>query len=366
MGVCTLVLCSLANVTDSDKIHEGRTCTYILHLSGTYLQFSCVVQEEYKPPLKLKLSRKDGSRESPCFEINKPIISSLLRPGWIELQKLARQQQQQQAALLASSPSAHARHSFSPPPQLASPKEAGSPAIRLIPAGLVGGRAAYSPISSPDLSTRSSPPPPVLLSPPLRSAADSSGAVIDRPPSPVGKKAPRPRKGVVLAAENNTSTASSEPNPQPQEVSDPPGSVETPSDRGGRGPSRGRRLLACPLCGAEYALATTLEKHIDRDHKEENAPAATGRRTTKRASRSADRSPTKKRKTASSEGLAASITSADGGSSVAESADRPKLTEYEIFQSLQLPADRKTVACTLCGQLMPPNTLKRHLARYME
>ncbi len=335
---------------------------YFISLVDTYFKFSCVVQEEYKPPLKLKLSRKDGSRESPCFEINKPIISSLLRPGWIELQKLARQQQQ--AALLSSSPSSHARHSFSPPPQLASPKEAGSPAIRLIPAGVVGGRAAYSPISSPDLSTRSSPPPPVLLSPPLRSSADS-GAVVDRPPSPAGKKAPRPRKGTVLAAESNTLAASSEPTPQPQEVSDPPGSAEMPSDRGGRGPSRGRRLLACPLCGAEYALATTLEKHIDRDHKEENAPAPGGRRT-KRASRSADRSPTKKRKTASSEGLAASITSADGGSSVAESVDRPKLTEYEIFQSLQLPADRKTVACTLCGQLMPPNTLKRHLARYVE
>ena len=32
-----------------------------------------------KPPLKLKLSRKEGCQENPCFEINKPVISSILR-----------------------------------------------------------------------------------------------------------------------------------------------------------------------------------------------------------------------------------------------------------------------------------------------
>ena len=40
-----------------------------------------------------------------------------------------------------------------------------------------------------------------------------------------------------------------------------------------------------------------------------------------------------------------------------------KLTEYEIFQSLQLQAERKPerkkVSCEQCGKLVPPNNIKR-------
>merc|ERR1712037_384140 len=31
------------------------------------------------------------------------------------------------------------------------------------------------------------------------------------------------------------------------------------------------KMIPCPLCGVEYALASNLEKHIDRDHREEGA-----------------------------------------------------------------------------------------------
>ena len=312
------------------------------------------MQEEYKPPLKLKLSRKESSRETPCFEINKPIISSLLRPGWVELQKLARQQ----AAGLTCSPppSNQSRLSFSPPPLLTSPRE-------VVVRGQVA--RAYSPISSPDLSTHSSPPPPpVLLSPQgAQQATNAAGSELHRSLSPARKERHRKQAVAAVGAIQEDLPPTTDMDIVPPPAGGEPDVAAAATERGGRG--RGRRLLACPLCGAEYALATTLEKHIDRDHREETP--ATGRRA-KRPSRSTDRSPPKKRRTATPTAppdAAASSTSAGNNntSAAAGEADRPKLTEYEIFQSLQLPADRKMVACEVCGQLVPPNTLKRHLAR---
>jgi hypothetical protein len=312
--------------------------------------------------LKLKLSRKESSRETPCFEINKPIISSLLRPGWMELQKLARLQ------VALSPPPPHPLSSFSPPSLLSPREAAASVAVRPVLGSVT---RAYSPISSPDLSTQSSPPPPQAILSPRDSEASPSTRTSRSSPS---RKAEQPRKRAIstgLAAET-TDASAAESSEQPAPVVEPDPATVLPS---GRGLSRGRRLLACPLCGAEYALATTLEKHIDRDHREETSTTTTSRRT-KRPSRSSDRTPPKKRKTSSPVGaessaaaLPSSLPAAAASASEGQEAsreggtERPKLTEYEIFQSLQLPADRKMVACTVCGQLVPPNTLKRHLAK---
>merc|ERR1711997_156280 len=39
------------------------------------------------------------------------------------------------------------------------------------------------------------------------------------------------------------------------------------------------KMIPCPLCGVEYALASNLERHIDRDHREEGREEETrGRR----------------------------------------------------------------------------------------
>ena len=67
---------------------------------------------------------------------------------------------------------------------------------------------------------------------------------------------------------------------QPLDIKSPPTSDTKPLDVSGGSDtlddsrrSRRGKMLACPLCGAEYAIASNLEKHIDRDHAEPAKPA---------------------------------------------------------------------------------------------
>merc|ERR1712083_832149 len=55
------------------------------------------------------------------------------------------------------------------------------------------------------------------------------------------------------------------------------------------------KMIPCPLCGVEYALASNLEKHIDRDHREEGAEDE-GRGRRKRRGASSAISKKRKRK----------------------------------------------------------------------
>merc|ERR1712223_249823 len=57
------------------------------------------------------------------------------------------------------------------------------------------------------------------------------------------------------------------------------------------------KMIPCPLCGVEYALASNLEKHIDRDHREEGADdEGRGRRKRRGASSAVVKKPRQRQK----------------------------------------------------------------------
>jgi len=184
-------------------------------------------------------------------------------------QLLLQQQQQQQQVPLTVQTS----QLTSPVPQLVSPKEGTAifgPRIRSPVVSLARG---YSPISSPDPSTQSSPPPPpVLLSPQSAHITTQGSRSRNRRRSP-SREPPQERMDEVCDLSTGRQAKENVPSTSSEMESDGPAGPTT-EPTGGRG--RGRRLLSCPLCGAEYALPSTLEKHIDRDHREENT-AGTGR-----------------------------------------------------------------------------------------
>merc|ERR1712080_539006 len=61
------------------------------------------------------------------------------------------------------------------------------------------------------------------------------------------------------------------------------------------------KMIPCPLCGVEYALASNLEKHIDRDHREEGTEDE-GRGRRKRRGASGAISKKRKRKSEDEDG----------------------------------------------------------------
>merc|ERR1712012_1503058 len=140
------------------------------------------------------------------------------------------------------------------------------------------------------------------------------------------------------------------------------------------------KMIPCPLCGVEYALASNLEKHIDRDHREEGADdEGRGRRKRrgassavvkkrKRKSEEEEDVIVKKSKTEETEESSTSPVVQTKDSEVPkEEESEDKLTEYEIFQKLQMKeqkADRKRVECTECGLRIPTNTIKRHRQKH--
>ena len=170
---------------------------------------------------------------------------------------------------------------------------------------------------------------------------------------------------------------------------------------------KGNKLIPCPICGAEYAIADNLQKHIDKDHFGETDRVFLKRVKPKSESKEKEKAePMKKKKKGSSslttfddeeedeflgdsrpsldtstaeekfDSLMASVSTSYKGKKVAihenededEEEESTKLTEYEIFQKLQLKESSKTekkrVECSECGKMLPVNTIKRHLLKH--
>ena len=155
------------------------------------------------------------------------------------------------------------------------------------------------------------------------------------------------------------------------------------------------KMIPCPICGSEYAIADNLQKHIDKDHFGETDRVFLKRVKPKDTKEKEKTEPSRKKKK-----IKENLTSFDddeddlfvdlrptidkttaeekfdsliaGSSSKERRAQTPvqeeKLTEYEIFQKLQLKetskTERKKVECKECGMMLPVNTIKRHLLKH--
>merc|ERR1712029_149393 len=172
----------------------------------------------------------------------------------------------------------------------------------------------------------------------------------------------------------------------------------------GRPSLRKGKMIPCPICGAEYAIADNLQKHIDKDHFGETDRVFL-KRVKPKDSKEKDKSePSSKKKKKSSvvapvneddeddlfgnerptldtstaeekfDSLMASLGSEKQKKvkvveEKGEEKGQEKLTEYEIFQKLQLTfgkaaTEKKKVECKECGKLLPVNTIKRHLQKH--
>jgi len=122
------------------------------------------------------------------------------------------------------------------------------------------------------------------------------------------------------------------------------------------------KMIPCPLCGVEYAIASNLEKHIDQDHREDGSKPRGRKRKIDHIEKSIPI--TKTPVFVPVEGGDPAPTVGPITSNI-DSVLKP--TEYEIFQSLsvQVPKTvRKRVECPECGIMIPPNTIKRHLLKH--
>ena len=214
-------------------------------------------------------------------------------------------------------------------------------------------------------------------SPPKAPAKESSLEISPVKPEPTSKKSPEEPVGVKEKVPE-------EPKEQYHD---------------GRPSLRKGKMIPCPICGAEYAIADNLQKHIDKDHfgetdrvflkrvkpkdNKEKDKAEPARKKKKMNSLTnfedddddllGDSRPVVDNKTAE-EKFDSLIASGSSSSSRKDkhgdrepSPDREKLTEYEIFQKLQLaikPKEKKKVECSLgCGKSFPVNTIKRHMLK---
>ena len=171
----------------------------------------------------------------------------------------------------------------------------------------------------------------------------------------------------------------------------------------GRPSLRGNKMIPCPICGSEYAIADNLQKHIDKDHfgetdrvflkrvkskesKDKERPEASSKKKKKTSLTSfedeeddflGDSRPTLDTSTAEEkfDSLLASSSSTkkekkkeDNVEDEDDEEESTKLTEYEIFQKLQLKetskTEKKRVECNECGKMLPVNTIKRHLLKH--
>jgi len=178
------------------------------------------------------------------------------------------------------------------------------------------------------------------------------------------------------------------------------GSFESVEYHEGRPSLRRGKMIPCPLCGAEYAIASNLQKHIDKEHTEGD-----DRSNNKRKSKEKTDVGRKKKKVNDNTDSNASDIFGDpspgpSGTKIEKPTRRSdefdnilaksrvsdkevdldappnnekesgedKLTEYEIFQKLQLKEPSKTgkkkIECKECGLYLPTNTIKRHLLKH--
>ena len=182
---------------------------------------------------------------------------------------------------------------------------------------------------------------------------------------------------------------------KPPPVKQKPGRSEKVEYHDGRPSLRKGKMIPCPICGAEYAIADNLQKHIDKDHFGETDRVFLKRVKSKDVKEKEKTEPSRKKKKISN------LTSFDddeddlfvdlrppidkttaeekfdsliAGSSSKERREKSpvveetKLTEYEIFQKLQLKetskTEKKKVECKECGMMLPVNTIKRHLLKH--
>ena len=157
----------------------------------------------------------------------------------------------------------------------------------------------------------------------------------------------------------------------------------------GRPSLRKGKMIPCPICGMEYAIADNLQKHIDKDHFGETDRVFLKRVKSKETKEKEKTEPVKRKKKKDISSLASFDDDEDDlfvdlrptidnttaeekfDSLMAESSRKrekspaeEKLTEYEIFQKLQLKetskTEKKKVECKECGMMLPVNTIKRH------
>lgn len=183
--------------------------------------------------------------------------------------------------------------------------------------------------------------------------------------------------------------------------------VESFDVQEGRPSLRRGKMIPCPLCGVEYAIASNLQKHIDKEHSEGDDRSHNKRKSKEKAdpvrkkkkyddddnsdadaNRSdiyEDPSPgpsgVKKDKPTRRSDEVDNILEKSRTSNMEVDLDNPvtpaskekeneedKLTEYEIFQKLQLKEPSKTgkkkIECKECGLYLPTNTIKRHLLKH--
>jgi len=342
--------------------------------------------DQYKPPLKLKLSRKEGSTDSSYFEINKPIISSLLRQNMNRFSPTASR----------VGGGGHSPISDRSPSHPRSPVPSSSPSYRSpvrspTPTGQGNAEtrspAHYTAISSTVTSPRTQPlpttPSPVDLS--MKPHDDT------KLPPPVrviikkyefSKEDKDKSTAAAAAVKHETDNAPIKDESQSADNKDADVDMkeeggDDPKKSGGLRGGRGRAVFSCPLCTTEFAILSNLEKHIDKDHKDIEKPTRKRRSVTMKKSSpdfsSVSSSPPKRSRKFTGEGskpddstVSDTNSSIDTSMDTSTDADNRKLTEYEIFQSLQLKTknERRKMTCTECGLQIPPNNMKRHMERH--
>ena len=164
----------------------------------------------------------------------------------------------------------------------------------------------------------------------------------------------------------------------------------------GRPSLRKGKMIPCPICGSEYAIADNLQKHIDKDHFGETDRVFLKRVKPKDVKEKEKTEPSRKKKKISSltsfdddeddlfvdlrppidkttaeekfDSLIAGSSSKERRELAPAVEEEEKLTEYEIFQKLQLKetskTEKKKVECKECGMMLPVNTIKRHLLKH--
>ena len=252
-------------------------------------------------------------QEKPCFEINKPIISSLLRQNFLRFSPTPPRDSGTPPPSAATPP---------PPPATVATHPANEESISSTTLsirikkdltmdnngskGSNGSRSAVSEECQPPAacdSQQESIAQKIKIIPPVNPAPMKSSLGKAKTKSQKSKSAKADEKKTIVAAETKTEKPSTSAAIEPPTVPDTVAPSESPLNTSGGGSegtdesrrSRRGKMLSCPLCGAEYAIASNLEKHIDRDHAEPPPPRQSKKRgAARKAPTAAEVTPPKK------------------------------------------------------------------------